>query len=344
MRRVCILALGLCAVLRAEPAAAFSSGAILLTSPANARSTAMGDIGVSDNSDPSTIFFNPANVCAAPRVYALASQQRYELFDDLKVRRANAGFSWQSGPRSPWTLGADIGYGRLSYGEVITTNPEGTVLDSVDTYEDVVSLAAGLGFHASNTLEFRFGGAVKIWRAHFASPDVSADESVLKLDATSFDAGLAVSLHERYGAWNITPSIAAAVIDMGQDVEDPRGGSDPLPSRLNAGASVRIESSPVEVMYARVPLIAVVCQADGIKPLHDDREWGIGTEIAVAQILFLRNGVRWYTRLSGEDVTYASWGAGVGIPAGGLRMRFDYGRQTNTYEKDHMDVLLEWSF
>jgi hypothetical protein len=335
----------LCAVLHAAPAAAFNSAAILLTSPANARIAAMGDIGVSDNSDPSTIFFNPANVCAAPRVYGFASQQRYESYDDLKLRRANAGFSWQSGPQSPWSIGADIGYGRLSYGESILTDVEGNPVDTVDTYEDVVSLTAGMGFHASETLEFRLGGGAKIWRAHFPGPDVSSEGStLLKFDATSFDAGLAVSLHERYGAWNITPSFAAAIIDAGQDIEDPNGGSEPLPTRLNAGASVRIESSPVDVLSAHVPLVAVVCQADGIKPIHDDLEWGIGTEIAVAQMLFLRNGVRRYARTSGDDVTYASWGAGVGIPAGGLRMRVDYGLQKNSYEKDHIDVLVEWSF
>jgi hypothetical protein len=327
---------------------AFDSGAILLRYPANARIVAMGDIGVSDNSDPSTIFFNPANVCARNRIYGVVSQQRWDsadfLPDDFHVRRANAGFSRGSSAGSPWTFGADIGYGRFSYGESIATNTDGTVLDTIDTYEEVGSLGVGVGFRATETLELRFGAGVKHWHAHFAGAEVGNGPSVIEFGGTSFDAGFVAALHERYGAWNITPGVGAAIIDAGPDVEVDGFGSDPLPTRLNFGASVRIESAPVDVLSAHVPLLAVVCQSDGIKPLHDDFEWGIGNEIAVAQILFLRNGVRRYARRSGDDATYSSWGAGVGIPAGPLRMRFDYGTQKNSYEKDHMDLLVEWTF
>ena len=330
-----IVAFMLCAA-AATPAYAASTGAILLTFPANARSIAMGDIGAADNSDPSTIYYNPANVCSATRVYGLVSQQRFELDDNLWARRANLGFAGSS-PQSPWMVGLDFGYGRLNYGESILTDTGGNPLDTLDTYEDVASVTMGLGFHAGKVLDMRFGGAVKMWRARFDQ----------QYQATSFDAGVAMTLHERYGAWNITPSLGAAMIDAGEDIAFPNlDATDPLPTRVNVGASLCIESSPCNVMSARVPLVAVTVQAEAIKQLHEDHEWGIGNEIAIAQMLFIRSGVRRYATndSSLDDRTYASWGVGAGIPAGGLRMRFDYARQANNYDKDHMDVLVQWTF
>jgi hypothetical protein len=337
MRHVrAIFAFALCAAGPVTPAHAISnSAAILLTLPANARSIAMGDIGTADNSDPSTIFYNPANVCSATRVYGLVSQQRFELDDNIWLRRANVGFSGSS-PQSPWMVGLDFGYARLRYGQLAVVDTGGNPVDSVDTYEDVAAVTMGLGFHAGPSFDMRFGGAVKVWRARFDQ----------QYQATSFDAGVAVTLHERYGAWNITPSLGGALIDAGEDIQYPNQSSDPLPTRLNAGASLCIESSPCNVMSARVPLLAVTVQAEAINPLHDEVEWGIGDEIAIAQILFVRNGVRRYATSdsSMNAPTYASWGVGAGIPAGGLRMRFDYARQANPADKDHMDVLVEWKF
>jgi len=336
MRRVMtILALAMSVSLSAMGAHAFPTGAILLTSPANARVISMGEVGVADNADPSTIFFNPANTCGIVRVYGLVAQQRYteELADDIWLRKANTGFSAQLGVQSPFSVGVDIGYSRLSYGETILTDLESNTLDTLTTYEDVVSLASGFAARAGETFEFRFGAAAKIWRAHF-------DE---EFSATSFDAGFAIDIHERYGAWNITPTFAASVLDLGQDIEV-HDSTDPLPTRASFGAAIRVESAPCEILSARVPLLAVVCQAEGIKGVDFDRhEWGIGSEIAIAQILFLRNGVRRYVDRDSSP-TYASWGVGAGIPAGPLRLRFDYARQSREFVKDYMDVLVELTF
>lgn len=334
-RAMTMLTLALAMSLAATTARAFPNGAILLTTPANARIVSMGEIGVADNSDPSTIFFNPANTCGIVRVYGLAAQQRYsqELADDIWLRKANTGFSAQLGVRSPFSVGVDIGYSRLSYGESILTDVDGNLVDTLTTYEDVVSLASGLAARAGDTFTFRFGAAAKIWRAHF-------DE---EFSATSFDAGLAIDIHERYGAWKITPTFAAAVLDMGQDIEV-HDTSDPLPTRVHFGAALRVESSPCTILSAQVPLLAVVCQAEGVKARHyDSAEWGIGNEIAVARILFLRNGVHRYVNRDSAQ-TLASWGIGAGIPAGPLRLRFDYGRQSNQFDKDRMDVLVELTF
>jgi hypothetical protein len=342
MKRIAGIATGcMCILLHAGGAQAVANAAApLLGFVANARAIGMGDVGVADNSDPSTIFYNPANVIAASRVYVLGAQQRFGFYDELKIRRANAGFSRAS--NGGWTIGADVSYGKLSYGESVLTDTEGNILATFDSYEDVAALAAGLAF-TTGAWEFRFGAGVKRWSANYGPPEVGGGEPV-KADAMTFDAGATAVLHTRYGAWNITPAIGVAMMDAGEEV-DWGMFKDPLPTRLNFGASVRVDSSPCNVFSAKVPLVSFVCQADGIDPTEGDFEWGIGDEIAVAQILFLRTGVRRYASTSNvTDHTYASWGAGLGFPAGPLRARFDYGRQKNAYEKDHMDVLVEWTF
>src|SRR5436190_15180796 len=195
-RTTSMITVFLCAALPVSPAHALDSGPILLTTTPNARSIAMGDIGAADNSDPSTIFFNPANVCGASRIYGLVAQQRFELDNDFWLRSANLGFSASSAPGSPLMVGMNVGYARLDYGQtIVATNPEGTLLDTLDTYEDLASITGGFGFRA-RSFELRLGGGVKMWRAHFDR----------EIQATSFDAGVAATVHERYGAWNITPS------------------------------------------------------------------------------------------------------------------------------------------
>src|SRR5262245_25490880 len=252
-RALSILVLVACMAVATTNAHAFDTRAIVLTTPANARIISMGDIGVADNSDPSTIFFNPANVCAGSRLYGLAAQQRFEFSDDLWLRRANVGFSSRPA-NSALSVGMDIGYSRLSYGNTVLVDSLNTPADSLTTYEDVVSLTTGFAARAGDVVEFRFGGAVKIWRGHF-------DE---EFSATSFDAGMAIDFHERYGAWNIIPSLAAAVVDLGQDIEI-RDRTDPLPTRANFGAALRVESAPCKILGADVPLLAIVCQAEGSK-------------------------------------------------------------------------------
>ena len=68
----------------------------------------------------------------------------------------------------------------------------------------------------------------------------------------------------------------------------------------------------------------------------------MGTEIAVTQILFLRNG---FTNDPGkQDGTFESsaWGVGLGIPAERFRLRFDYTHSSRYYEPDIYGIALSW--
>lgn len=330
----------------ARAGAVVSTAAPLLTNSTDARSVSMGDVGVADNSDPSTIFFNPANVVAAPRLYVLGSEQRFEsdFFsrNDLWIRRARAGFSWARDPKS-WKFGADVTYSRLNYGTSTVIDAIGQVVRTPNSYEEAMAIALGLAFSPGN-YNIRFGAGAKEWKAHLAPAEVTQDNIAVEADAFTFDAGVAVTHNGRFGAWNVTPSIGVAMMDIGQDVDFGVGSPDPLPTRVNFGGSLRLESSPEKILGASVPMVSVACELDGVSPLHDDFEWGAGDEIAFAQMLFLRSGVHGYSSSGNGPSTNATWGAGIGIPAGPLRARFDYGRLTNGYEKDRMSVLVEWIF
>lgn len=342
----------------ASPAHAILTNEFLLVNPIHARSIGVGDIGVADNSDPSTIFFNPANVCAVSRIYVTASKLDLgDLPDDTWLRSARAGFSWQS-KSSAWTFGADATYRKLNFGKIFFGDFVDSSAAQPDFFEDVLSFTLGAGFRANDIYEFRIGAGVNRWREHYPTYDLDTGVlGVREVDASAFNAGVAFAIHERYGAWNIVPAVGVSMMDMGDDIDYGDESTSELPTRLNFGASVRIESAPCEVLSARVPLLAVIVQAEGIRPKADDAdfEWGIGNEIAVAQILFVRTGVHRYATY-GDDFfqttseTRSSWGVGLGIPAGGLRARIDYGRQppanfsvigSDVY---YLSAILEWTF
>lgn len=90
-------------------------------------------------------------------------------------------------------------------------------------------------------------------------------------------------------------------------------------------------------------LIAVTVNIDGMEPRYDDFEWGIGSELTIAQILFLRTGSR-HIQQQGSGVDVASWGIDLGVPVSSLRIRFDYADSGYAYVRDHMGVTIAWVF
>ncbi len=67
----------------------------------------------------------------------------------------------------------------------------------------------------------------------------------------------------------------------------------------------------------------------------------MGSELAVAEILFLRNG---FMNDPGDDDgrDSSAWGVGLGIPAERLRVRFDYTHSSKYYEPDIYGIALAW--
>jgi hypothetical protein len=71
----------------------------------------------------------------------------------------------------------------------------------------------------------------------------------------------------------------------------------------------------------------------------------MGAEIAVLQILFLRAGMEERPDRYGDSFGYelSAWSAGIGVPAGPLRARFDYARVVRR-EEPRYDFAVSWEF
>jgi hypothetical protein len=309
----------------------------LLSFPLSARVVAMGSAGAADNSTPSTIILNPANVIGAPRFYAQGTEVTVDIFTgDFWMRRANAGASLHLGPA---LLGFDLSYSRLhaNYTFAVTTVPQTLT-------EDLVGLAVGAGFVSANN-DFMIGAAGR----RFAEDEQSVSYPTLeaettKSDAVAFDAGFEFRKPRRAAGMGCEHRSRRRDPQHGQRLRV-RGKH----SQAAATAPERIERAHGESDHrrvgARVPLIALLANLDAARPRDGDWEWMAGTELAVAQILFLRSGIHTFTGSDNPDPSNATWGAGVGIPLRKLRARLDYGRESEFFGKiEHYELTLERTF
>ncbi len=325
--------------------AQFTSAPVLQI-PISARSAAMGETGAADNSDPANLYFNPANVVGKSRVYAQGSRWDYApIFGDdidLWIGSASAGICYPRDESSRFTsLCVDLGYGRLDYGESIVTDPTGMPLGQVHTFEDYLALTLGAGIRVATDWELRAGVAAK--RIHLkyglSGPPMDSDVS-----GFAFDTGVTFAREAAFAGWNAAPAFALALVNAGPDLEFSSGGEDPLPTRVHFGGSVRVESPTTRLLSADVPVIAIVTNVDGVDRFHGDEfSWGIGSELAVAQIVFVRVGISDYK----DDFEFDSdqlsgWGIGVGLPAGRFRARFDFTETSVNYTEDKYGLSVDW--
>jgi len=340
------------AVLAAASAPAWPQGAaIVLHQPISARAAAMGETGAADNSDPANVFFNPANVVGSTHVYVQGSRWGFEsvFFDasDMWTGGGSVGISYaRAGGSQPVTLSADLAYGRFDYGESTFWDPTGIPLGTYHSFEDYYALTLGAGFAFDNQWDLRLGGAVKRWAADLAPAEFTTSGVDAQFDAFAYDLGVTVARRAVVSDWGIVPAFAAAFVNAGPDIEVPDGSSDPLPTRFHFGTSVRVESPTARVFSADVPVIVVVYNVDGIERLHDGRfSWGIGGELAVAQMLFVRAGSFDFADNDRYLIDSGSgWGIGLGIPVSSFRARFDYTKTSLFYEKDKFGAALDWIF
>jgi hypothetical protein len=151
--------------------------------------------------------------------------------------------------------------------------------------------------------------------------------------------------------WSVDPALGVAIVDAGPDFEVIAGESkDPLPRRFNFGAGVHIASPKHRLGKAEVPLVALSCNVDGMDPRYGDFEWGMGSELAIAEILFLRTGTHVTHQDARTDPVRTGWGMGVGIPVGQVRARFDYANGTYwnndgfVFKNKYMGATLAWEF
>jgi hypothetical protein len=298
-------------------------GTDVLFFPVNARTLSMALSGVADNTDPSGIWSNPANVVSGEQIYGMGSWVGFDGLDDVSLWRGDAGGSWKFDDTSAWTFGASASFARLR-------------VDFFNDYvNDVLSFALGAGF-THDRIEFRFGASIKRLSAELPGTWYLATE---ELDGTAYNLGFAVGGRGDGAGWDVVPQFGLATIDRGEDMEGSYFESE-LPRRLNAGGSLRVQGPAVTVIGTQVPVFAGVINADAVTPQEGDTYGALGSEAVVAQMLFLRAGLAVLPNNAEDEFT---WGVGIGVPVHSLRIRFDYCEEQYGIADEHFTLLATWS-
>lgn len=302
----------------------------ILYEPVSARPTSMGFSGVADNTDPSCIYFNPANVIARTRAYLAIYGYNYdeEGSDDPFVRRIDGGGSWKYHGTGRWSAGMDMVWGTYRIGEF-----QHTLLQV-----HMLSLTAGAGLAKVGPFDMRFGATAK--RLSGTVPVFSDSTTWVPGDVNGwlYDAGLACDLRTYGDGWTITPQFGLSAIDLGSRIDVSGGSPEGTRTRYATGANIRVANRSRQVKTARVPSVEWITHVDAEKFDGGHFLWALGTELAVAQTVFARGGVELFDgdALSRND--YWSWGAGVQLlgSAGGLRI--DYAHQMHRATANNIGI------
>ena len=237
----------------------------------------------------------------------------------------------------PLAFGVDFSAGKFgAHSEILTIFlPEGT--GETDPAEYFWSLTGGAGVVLDDRWEVRVGAAAKRYWI-----------SDIDRDGFGFDAGTTVAYRAVASEWQVTPAAAVAFVNLGTTLQETDSYILKLPARFNYGLSVRIESPPVRVFDASVPLLAMTCNLDGVDRFYgQESSWSFGSEFALADILFLRAGTihdetlhEWRSAVSG----FSSLGVGLGVPIQSFRLRFDYARMPRLIFPDRYGLYAVVSF
>ena len=300
----------------------------------------MAQAGAADNTTPSTIVLNPANVIGPLRLYAQGQMLSTDISDEnFWIRRVNAGATWRFGPM---LFGVDLAYARLHFAQPYSF---GEWSDGIT--QDVIELTSGLGASVGSN-DFLVGLAGKRLADKEVVPTdpfrVDTLTTTNKADAYAFDAGAEIRHRGALQGWDINSALGAAMMNIGNDIEVDTEKRH-LPRHFNGGFSVQMVSPPVQVFWGSVPLITFLANVDAAKQRDHDWEWMAGTELSIWQILFLRTGIHTLTGQDGPDPSQATWGFGVGLPLRMLRVRLDYGREADAFgELRHFELSAERTF
>lgn len=339
VRRV-VLMLLLAAAVLAHPVHVHAQSQVpntlLLDDPSGIRTMSMGESGVADNGDAANVWLNPANVVARPRVYLRGAT--FEWAGDIVQHTGSAGGGWRSDICSrTFVFGADFTAGIFDADDVVRTVylPGGTGDELPNWYYGSLALGAGTVF--DERWDVRFGTALKrLWEEDTAQDPISG---------IGFDFGATVAYAAPASDWRITPAAAIAFANLGGPLAETGTYVTELPARFNYGFSVRVESPPVKVAGEQVPLFVITGNLDGVDRFYGPySSWSFGSEIALAQILFLRaGGIQNDDVRFGGGVSYrSSLGVGLGVPFSHGILRFDYAKIPVLWEPHRYGLYLQF--
>ncbi len=132
----------------------------------------------------------------------------------------------------------------------------------------------------------------------------------------------------------------------GDEIDVGDGWTDPLPTRINAGVSLRLEGPATLIGDTEVPVVSVVQNVDVTNWRNAGTTWGLGIEAAFLEIVFVRMG---NFQEDNERLDEFTWGLGFGVPVGPVRAHLDYASRPPTWywypvaDADQYGLSIVWS-
>lgn len=301
--------------------------------PTSVRGFGMAFTGTADDT-PGNSFYNPANLATVRGVhYTAAYGDLYKIISDSWAlgNSINVGFQDVLGGSTPVGLGAELRYSRYDFGRSVFTNSLGQRIGTYNTAEDALGLSVAGCVRLSEKYTIAVGAGAKRFSADYGRLNLSSSTILAPKGSGLFlDAGLRTAmLFTTQSGFTLEPAFGFSYVNSGSDVELNGLGTVRIPEIINYGLSLRVETpseqSVTEFLDAEVPLAAFTVNID----VNDPREtkgttmYGIGVEVAVIQMFFLRVGYmdaeNWF---QGET----TFGAGIGATEGRLQGRLEFAR------------------
>jgi hypothetical protein len=286
-----------------------TAGAQFLQIPVGARATAMGGAVVGHINDASSLFWNPAGIVGVPSGSLFAAYTSWWA----SVGLSHAAFVYSISDVGSFGVSVTmLGMDPMAITTELEPNGTGESFEARD-------LMVGLSYARRLTEDFSVGVTAKyvyqsIW--HESASGIAFD----------------IGTQYRIGIGDLTLAMAMTNFggDMqmsGQDLDIQYDASGDVPNNRLSPARLESEQYPLPLHF-QVGLSMTVIDLEDVGVLlavdvthpNDTRERvNLGTEVRLLQYLFLRGGYR-----INYDIESGTMGAGVRVPAGDLRVCFDY--------------------
>jgi hypothetical protein len=305
-------------VLAASPAGAQNpnlgtSGAQFLEIPAGARPSAIGGAVVASARDASALFWNPAGIVNVASADLHLSHTSW--WASMSVTHAAVVLTDQSFG----SFGLSVALLSVDKMEVTTElEPEGT-----GQFFDARDLMIGATYARRLTEDFSVGVTAKyvnqrIWSqtASGMAFDVGTQYHIdfrdltIAMSMTNFGGDMRYDGQELSVKYDADPSMSYNRLTPAR-----LAGEDyALPLRFQVGVSI---------MPVKLEDMSLLLEVDAVHPNDNDERLNVGGELNILQYFNLRGGYRF-----GYDTERATFGAGVDMPLGDLRVVIDYAYAT----------------
>ena len=260
------------------------------------RSWGMGAVGAADDNDPANVFFNPAIIASNTGAFFTS---RYGCTFDFdsgypRIYQVGAGLVARKTLSEGRAIkyGGGVSYAMIDWGDIhYCSGPDWWDCPIVRPKESTVVTTVGAEVEFNSPLSLGAGVSVKPWR--YRSGEGT------EYDATAIDWGLLLKARiiDEEGA-RLSASLGTGFLNLGGKY-GPEAHEADQPRTFRYGLGMSYEGATSEYFHNRfgvdVPVLSAVVDYELTQDRRDysyerGRAWGVGAEVSVLRILFLRTG------------------------------------------------------